>query len=81
MRFLFSSFKSFYPVDERGFTPDQRQILDSQLRKHVQLATQSYIQTYEHPELQTFERAKQYLVSSCSKNPKNVICWTFFGMS
>lgn len=56
-------FQYFYPVDERGFTPEQRQILDAQLRKHVQLATQSYVQTYGHPELYTEAyRVKRFLV-------------------
>lgn len=48
---MFLHFQYFHSPDERGFTHEQRQILDSQLRMHVQLATQSYIQTYGHPEL------------------------------
>lgn len=59
--------KVLYPVDERGFTPEQRQILDTQLRKHVQLATQSYVQTYGHPELYTEAcHVKPFLVSFTS---------------
>lgn len=67
--------KYFYPIDERGFTPEQRQILDNQLRKHVQLASQSYIQTYGHPELYTEAyRIKRFLV-------KKIINLLFFGNS
>lgn len=34
---------------EVGFTDEQRKILNQQLRMHIQLTTQNYLQTYSHP--------------------------------
>ncbi|XP_031624264.1 uncharacterized protein LOC116341381 isoform X2 [Contarinia nasturtii] len=52
----------FSGTDERGFTFQQRLTLEEQLRMHVQLATQSYIQTYGHPEFYPeAPKIKQYL--------------------
>jgi hypothetical protein len=34
-----------------SFLAEQRLLLDQQLRKHVQLTTQHFLQTYAHPEL------------------------------
>ncbi|XP_055309941.1 uncharacterized protein LOC129573467 [Sitodiplosis mosellana] len=46
-----------------GFTSEQRLILESHLRIHVQLSTQSYLQTYGHPELYPeAQRVKRFLV-------------------
>ncbi|XP_063709200.1 uncharacterized protein LOC134837743 [Culicoides brevitarsis] len=33
-----------------GFTMEQKEILDQQLRMHAQLATQNFLQTYSHPQ-------------------------------
>ncbi|XP_055693650.1 uncharacterized protein LOC129796027 [Lutzomyia longipalpis] len=45
-----------------GFTDFQRQILAQQLRMHVQLNTQHYIQTYSHPRLwQEAEKPRKML--------------------
>lgn len=50
-------------TDERGFTSEQRDILYTQLRMHVQMTTQTYIQTYGHPELYAEAyKFKKYLV-------------------
>ena len=34
-----------------SFSAEQRLLLDQQLRKHVQLTTQHFLQTYAHPQL------------------------------
>uniref|UniRef100_A0A336M7N2 CSON013050 protein n=1 Tax=Culicoides sonorensis TaxID=179676 RepID=A0A336M7N2_CULSO len=34
---------------QTGFTDEQTKILDQQLRMHIQLSTQNYLQTYSHP--------------------------------
>jgi len=34
-----------------SFLAEQRLLLDQQLRKHVQLTTQHFLQTYAHPQL------------------------------
>lgn len=36
-------------TEEIGFSDEQRQILNQQLRMHIQLTTQNYLQTYSHP--------------------------------
>lgn len=46
-RFVF--FQTFNPAT-RGFTDEQRTILDQQLRMHVQLSAQNCMQTYGHPQ-------------------------------
>uniref|UniRef100_A0A336MFL2 CSON000955 protein n=1 Tax=Culicoides sonorensis TaxID=179676 RepID=A0A336MFL2_CULSO len=36
-------------TNQTGFTEEQAKILDQQLRMHIQLSTQNYLQTYSHP--------------------------------
>lgn len=51
--------------NQLGFTDYQRELLNQQLRQHVQLATQCFIQVYGHPEYDLWKKAntyKQYLV-------------------
>jgi hypothetical protein len=43
-------------------TSEQRLLLDQQMRKHVQLTTQHFLQTYAHPQL-----------SSCASECKGVL--------
>lgn len=46
-----------------GFTPTQKDIFDQQLRMHVQLATQGFLQTYKHPEIKKRDHIfKEFLV-------------------
>lgn len=53
------------PYCATGFTDAQRLILEQQLRIHVQLSTQNYIQTHGHPELHKKACVfKQFLVNS-----------------
>lgn len=48
----------------RGFSSEQRLILEQQLRMHVQLTTQNYMQTYGHPEHYTRAcKFKRFLVN------------------
>lgn len=42
-----------FPKDARGFVGDQFQILGQQMRQHVQLLAQNFIQTYGHPQFYT----------------------------
>lgn len=43
--------KPTFPDHAVGFTEHQKQLLEQQLRMHVQLATQGYLQAYGHPML------------------------------
>lgn len=49
-----------------NFSRDQMCILEQQMRQHVQMLTQNFILTYEHPEFHEYsEKIKEYLVSIC----------------
>lgn len=58
----FELIKLWYPLQ---FLPEQVQILQQQLRQHVQLATSSFLQLYVHPIHWGFAaKYREYLVSS-----------------
>lgn len=54
-----------------GFTDAQRLVLERQLRIHVQLSTQSYLQTYGHPRL--YHWASQFKRNLVSENSQDLI--------
>lgn len=56
--FINNSVLQTFPPNAVGFTDAQRLILEKQLRIHVQLSTQTYLQTYGHPKL--YHRASQF---------------------
>lgn len=61
---LLCFFQTINPA-ARGFTSDQLLILEQQLRMHVQLATQNFMQTYGHPEHYAHAcKFRRFLVSS-----------------
>lgn len=59
---------------------EQRLLLEQQMRKHVQLTTQHFLQTYAHPQLwQMAGEFKSILVSLkylAGDNPRSVFCCT-----
>lgn len=67
----------------RGITSEQKLILEQQLRMHVQLATQNYMQTYGHPE--HFSQAykfKRFLVNfGFHSTVGNLIQFFYFSLS
>lgn len=49
---------------QRGFVPNQMCLLAQQLRQHVQLTTQHFMQTYQHPRFDCYASiCKTMLVS------------------
>lgn len=53
-----------FPDGAVGYTPKQKEILDQQLRMHVQLATQGFLQVHKHPEIKKGEKVfKEFLVA------------------
>lgn len=47
-----------------NFSHDQLCILEQQMRQHIQMLTQNFILTYEHPEFHEYSgKIKEYLVS------------------
>lgn len=53
-------FIQVFDKDATGFTHTQLQVLEQQLRVHVQLATQSFLQSYGHPTNNLWQQAAQY---------------------
>ena len=49
-----------------SFSAEQRLLLDQQLRKHVQLSTQHFLQTYAHPQLSHCAAECHGIIVSCS---------------
>jgi hypothetical protein len=49
-----------------SFSDEQRLLLDQQLRKHVQLTTQHFLQTYAHPQLSHCAAECHGIIVSCS---------------
>jgi len=49
-----------------SFSAEQRLLLDQQLRKHVQLTTQHFLQTYAHPQLSHYAAECHGIIVSCS---------------
>ena len=49
-----------------SFSEEQRLLLDQQLRKHVQLTTQHFLQTYAHPQLSHYAAECHGIIVSLS---------------
>ncbi|XP_055374922.1 uncharacterized protein LOC129607773 [Condylostylus longicornis] len=68
----FATLTNNYDSTQIGFTSDQKKLFEQQLRIHVQILTQNYLQTYSHP--QFWQKAKSQkdllldLESKCSLN-------------
>jgi hypothetical protein len=60
---------SAHGVEEEilSFSAEQRLLLDQQLRKHVQLTTQHFLQTYAHPQLSHYAAECHGIIVSCSE--------------
>lgn len=56
-----------------GFTNYQRQILDQQMRIHVQFCVQNFIQTYSHPELWKLAQSQKDMLLKLNELSKNDI--------
>jgi hypothetical protein len=50
-----------------SFSAEQRLLLDQHLRKHVQLTTQHFLQTYAHPQLSNCAAECHGIIVSCSR--------------
>jgi hypothetical protein len=50
-----------------SFSAEQRLLLDQQLRKHVQLTMQHFLQTYSHPQLSHCAADCRGIIVSCSE--------------
>jgi hypothetical protein len=48
-----------------SFSAEQRLLLDQQIRKHVQLTTQHFLQTYAHPQLSHYAAECHGIIVSC----------------
>lgn len=60
-----------FPENAVGFTTQQRKMLDQQLRMHVQLSTQSFLQVYAHPNYFNRQQIfRNFLVSFQKKRRK-----------
>jgi hypothetical protein len=53
-------------VEILSLSAEQRLLLDQQLRKHVQLTTQHFLQTYVHPQLSHCAAECHGIIVSCS---------------
>lgn len=70
------------PKNIRGFTQDQHDLLQQQLRIHTQMLTQSFLQTYSHPLLYSMaEKPKEMLLELHKKAEKDASfnCWNLNG--
>lgn len=70
------------PTNVRGFTQDQHDLLQQQLRIHTQMLTQSFLQTYSHPLLFSMaEKPKEMLIELQQKATKDASfnCWNLNG--
>lgn len=70
------------PTNVKGFTQEQHDLLQQQLRIHTQMLTQSFLQTYSHPLLYSMaEKPKEMLLDLHKKAEKDASfnCWNLNG--